>query len=131
MATNSNVVLGIKLRTDDIRYDLFNNPVIKIKLPSAVENVKINGDTTSLYAEEFDVKTAYNNTNKTITLTLKGEQLEHPKTSATQAYLQLDLDITLSKVAAAKKDKIIMEYTNENATEYEGGTTDKGISNSK
>ena len=127
MATNSNVVLGIKLRTDDIRYDLFNNPVIKIKLPSAVENVKINGDTTSLYAEEFDVKTAYNNTNKTITLTLKGEQLEHPKTSATQAYLQLDLDITLSKVAAAKKDKIIMEYTNENATEYEGGTTDKGI----
>ena len=127
MATNSNVVLGIKLRTDDVRYDLFNNPVIKIQLPSVVESVKMNGETSSLYAEEFKVKTSYNNTNKTITMTLNGEQLDYPETSATQAYLQLNLDITLSKMAAAKKDKIVMEYTNENATEYYGGTTDKGV----
>lgn len=127
MATNTNVVFGVKLRTDNEKYDLYKNPVINIKLPSAVENVKINGETNTLYAEEFKTKTTYNNATKTITIALNGEQLNYAETSATQAYLQLNLDITLSKLTAAKKDKIVMEYTNENAIEYDGGSTDKGV----
>ena len=41
--------------------------------------------------------------------------------------MQKILDITLSKLASSKKDKIIMTYTNENATQYESETTGSGI----
>ena len=127
MTTNTNVIMGVKLITSDVKYDLFRNPVIRIQLPSSVEDVKINGKTSTLYAEEFDVSTSYDKTNKVITIKLNGEQVSYPATSATQAYLQLNLDIKLSELAPSKKDKFVMTYTNENATEYYGGTTDAGI----
>lgn len=126
MTVNKNVVFGVKLITNGVQYDLYKNPTIKVKLPSSVENVTING-ATPLYAEEFKVNSKYDNTNKILEINLKGEQTAHSETDATQLYLQLDLDITLSKLASSKKDKIIMTYTNENATQYESETTGSGI----
>ena len=83
------------------------------------------GDTfLVVYADDFIVSSKYDNTNKIIEITLKGEQTAHPETEATQLYLQLNLDIRLSKMAPSKTDKIIMTYSNENATQYEGGTKD-------
>ena len=126
MTENKDVALGVKLITDGIQYDLFKNPTIKIQLPSSVESVKING-ATPLYADDFKVSSKYDNTNKTIEIKLNGEQSSHPETAATQLYLQLNLDITLSKLAPSKKDKITMTYTNENATQYDSGTAGYGI----
>lgn len=126
MTENKDVALGVKLITDGIQYDLFKNPTIKIQLPSSVESVKING-ATPLYADDFKVSSKYDNTNKTIEIKLNGEQNSHPETAATQLYLQLNLDITLSKLAPSKKDKITMTYTNENATQYDSGTAGYGI----
>lgn len=126
MTENKDVSLGVKLITDGIQYDLYKNPTIKIQLPSSVESVKING-ATPLYAEEFKVNSQYDNKNKVITIKLDGEQKSHPETAATQLYLQLNLDITLSKLAASKKDKISMTYTNENATQYDSATEGYGI----
>lgn len=126
MTENKDVALGIKLVTDGVQYDLYKNPTIRIQLPSAVENVKING-ATPLYADEFKVSSKYDNKSKVIEVKLIGEQKEHPETEATQLYLQLNLDITLSKLAPSKKDKITMTYVNENAVQYEGGTTDSGV----
>ena len=126
MTENKDVTLGVKLITDGIQYDLYKNPTIKIQLPASVENVKING-ATPLYAEEFKVNSKYDNTNKIIEIKLNGEQTTHPETAATQLYLQLNLDITLSKLAASKKDKITMTYTNENATKYDSDTLGYGI----
>ena len=126
MTVNKNVVFGVKLITNGVQYDLYKNPTIKVKLPSSVENVTING-VTPLYAEEFKVNSKYDNTNRILEINLKGEQTTHSETDATQLYLQLDLDITLSKLASSKKDKIIMTYTNENATQYESETTESGV----
>ena len=126
MTENKDVTLGVKLITDGVQYDLYKNPTIKIQLPSSVESVKING-ATPLYADDFKVSSKYDNTNKTIEIKLNGEQTSHPETAATQLYLQLNLDITLSKLAASKKDKITMTYTNENATQYDNGTTGYGV----
>ena len=120
MTTNKNVVLGVKLITDGVQYDLYKNPTIKIQLPSSVEDIAING-VTPLYADDFTVSSNYDNTNKVIEIALKGEQTSHPETEATQMYLQINLDITLSKLTASKTDKIVMTYTNENATQYESG----------
>ena len=126
MTENKDISLGIKLITDGIQYDLYKNPTIKIQLPSSVESVKVNG-ATPLYADDFKGTSRYDNKTKTIEIKLNGEQKSHPETAATQLYLQLNLDLTLSKLAPSKKDKITMTYTNENATQYEGGTTDCGV----
>lgn len=121
ITTNEDVVIGIKLITDGLQYDLYKNPKIKIQLPSAVESINVNS-TSVLYAEEFKSSAKYDSNSKIIEITLDGEQLEYPETSATQLYIQLNLDIILSKNAPSKTDKIIMTYTNENATQYAEGT---------
>ena len=126
MTSNKNVVLGVKLITNGVQYDLYKNPTIKIQLPSTVENVTINS-VTPLYAEEFKVNSIYNNTSKTLEIKLIGEQTAHAETEATQLYLQIDIDVTLSKLASSKKDKITMTYTNENATQFDSETVGNGI----
>lgn len=127
MTENKDVTLGVKLITDGVQYDLYKNPTIKIQLPSSVESVNNISNVTPLYANEFTINSNYDNNNKVITIKLIGEQTTHPETSATQLYLQLNLDITLSKLAASKKDKITMTYTNENATKYDSETTGYGV----
>ena len=131
MTQNKNVVLGVKLITNGVQYDLYKNPTIKIQLPASVDSVVVNS-VKSLYAEEFKVNSKYDNKSKVIELNLTGEQTTKPETEATQLYLQFDLDITLSKLASSKKDKIMMTYTNENATQYDNeidgiGTIEKEI----
>ena len=123
---DNNVIMGIKLVTENEQYDLYKNPVIRIQLPDAVESIKLN-NADKLYAEGFTIKAQYDTKNKVIILTLTGEQTEYTSVSATQIYLQLDLTLTLSQTAPKATSKITMEYTNENATTYFGGTTDKGI----
>lgn len=122
---NKEVILGIKLDTSDVRYDLYKNPTINIKLPQTVEDVKVNS-IDKLYGDEFNISAIYNKANKCIDITLKGEQLSYPETLATQLYLQINLDIKLSKMAPSKTDKIIMTYTNQNASQYEGGSVSNG-----
>ena len=122
MTTNEDVIIGIKLITDGVQYDLYKNPKIKIQLPSSVENVTVN-ETSKLYADEFEISSNYNKTNKIIEINLNGEQKAYPETEATQLYLQLNLDITLSKNAPSKLDEIVLTYTNENATQYYEGAT--------
>ena len=125
MTTNTGVTLGIKLITDGPQYDLYKNPVIKIQLPSSVE--RISTETPSkLYAEGFTANVKYDEASKMFEIKLEGEQLDYPE-EATQLYLQLNVNITLSKLAPSKTDKIIMTYTNENATQYEGGKSESGV----
>ncbi len=127
MTANNSVIIGVKLITNGTQYDLYKNPKIRIQMPSAVEDVVLN-NSDKLYAEGFEItKVGYNKANNTIELDLKGEQTSYPITEATQIYLQLDVNIKLAKLAPSKTDKLVMTYTNENAIQYEGGTTDKGI----
>lgn len=114
MAVNEEVIIGVKLNTDEAKYDLYKNPTIKIQLPQSVEEIKINSF-NKLYADEFEVqKAVYNGANKTIEIVLKGEQLEYAVSKETQAYLQINMNVTLNKTQPSKEDSIIMEYTNEN-----------------
>lgn len=125
MIANNELNLGIELITDDVQYDLYKNAKIEIKLPSSVESISLN-DSNELNAEGFTIDAKYNPNTKTIILTLAGEQTEYT-TKATQIYLQLNLNVKLSRLAPSKTDKIVMTYTNENASQYDGGTTDAGI----
>ena len=113
------LVLGVKLVTDGEQYDLFKNAGIRINLPKEVEEVEItNAD--KLYAEGFAITAGYDKNNKAVALVLIGEQIDYPETLATQIYLQIELNVKLSKTAPNKTSKITMEYVNENATRYYG-----------
>ncbi len=126
MTMNENVILGIKLITDNSKYDLYKNPKIKIQLPDCVEEISVN-DSDKLYAEGFEItKAIYNKVDKAIEIELAGEQTEYPQGEATQIYLQLDLNIKLSKLTPNKKDNIIMTYVNEKATKYEEESAEQG-----
>ena len=121
----NNVVMDIKLVTDGEQYDLYKNPEIKVKLPEAVEDVTIN-NADKLYAEGFEIKAEYDKEARTIVLKLTGEQTDYTVAAATQIFLQLDLTIRLNKLATKGTAKVEMEYTNENATNYYGETTEAG-----
>lgn len=125
----NNVIIGVKLITENEKYNLYKNPVIRIQLPEEVESIQLN-NADKLYAEGFEIKAQYDKTNKVILLKLIGEQTQYPDTSAIQIYLQLDLTIKLSKYAPKSTKKITMQYINENAISYYGETgenTEKGI----
>ena len=121
------LILGVTLITDGEQYDLYKNANITIQLPSAVETVEV-VDTNPLYADEFvKPEGIYNASNKTVNIYLDGEQTIYPNSKATQLYLQVKLNVTLSKLATDKTEKIIMTYTNANATQYYGETTGSGV----
>ena len=124
-ATEENeVTLGIKLITDGTRYDLYKNPTISIQFPETVENVEFIDEPSKLYADEFTITSnSYNPTNHTLAINMVGEQTAYPESSLTQSYIQLKLKVTLSQYVMSQTDKIVMTYTNENATQYANGTT--------
>ena len=123
----NDLTLGVTLVTDETKYDLYKNPQIAIQFPAAVENVELNEAITKQNAEEFTIEDEhYDSKTKTYRITLKGEQTTYSESSLTQAYIQLNFKVTLSQLATNQEDKIIMTYTNENASSYEGNTTDVG-----
>lgn len=126
MTTNNELTLGIKLITDGVQYDLYKNPTIQVQLPKELDAVNVNS-INHLYADEFQINAQLDPTNKIIYITLNGEQLDYPETQATQLFIQINLSVTLSKLTPSATDKITLTYTNENATQYDGGRTDMGV----
>ena len=125
LTTNEQVNIGVKLITDGVQYDLYKNPTLKIQLPSSVESINVNS-INKLYGDEFDIKAEYLPAEKAISIKLTGEQSSYPENSATQLYIQINLDITLSKFTPSKTDKILLTYTNEKGLIYDGLTTGSG-----
>jgi len=127
----NNLILGITLITHDEKYDLYGDSKIQIQLPSIVEDVVFNTIPTmqNVKNNEIAIKNYnYNKTNKQITITVEGEQTAYPEGTLSQLYIPLDLNVTISKLATTKNDKIIMSYTNENASQYyNDGVTEKTI----
>lgn len=118
------VTVGIKLITDAEKYDLYKNPTITLKMPSAVENVEFLEEPSKVYADEFGtISKNYDASKKVLSISMTGEQMTYPETSLQQTYMQLNLKLTLNSLALAQSDKIIMEYKNEKAVQYEGEAT--------
>ena len=122
------IILGATLITENTQYDLYKDPTITIQLPSDVEKIELLSELAKINANEFEVVSAkYDRENKKITIQTKGEQTEYPESSATQAYFQLNLKITLSQLAISHTDAITMTYTNGNDAKY----YNEGISQQK
>lgn len=118
------LTLGITLVTNGKQYDLYKNPKMSIKFPKAVTNVELMSEPNKQNLDEFSVEVGeFNTTNKTVQINLSGEQTIYPEAELTQGYIQLNLKVTLDRYAISQVDEIKMAYANENASQYEGGTT--------
>lgn len=116
------VILGIKLITDGAKYDLYKDPSITIKFPETVANVEFVDEPKMLYSNELEITYKnYDPTTHTITINTLGEQTKYPESSVTQSYIPLKLKVTVTQFAISQTDKIIMTYTNKNATQYVSG----------
>ena len=112
----NNVAINITLRTDEERYDLFENPTIDIEFPSAIENVDVTGMTllykNGLSIENWEVVTNYVG-RKVLKINLAGSQLEYTPGAIQEgttivAYTNLDVN----RLTADTSENLKMTFTN-------------------
>lgn len=73
------VTMTVKLVSNDIKYNLFESPVIEIKLPSEVEKINLN-NTRILYSDDLSIKNSEvidKDNCKVIKIELDGKQCEY------------------------------------------------------
>lgn len=119
--------MKVTLKTNDEKYDLNKNPVIKLKLPEQVENIDIN-KVSLLYEDELKIKN-YFVEGKQIIVELEGEQQTYKENTVEGTNIIIDATVNVDRKAIAKDEKIIMNYTNEIATSYAEGEKGEKIAN--
>lgn len=108
--------MKVTLKTNDEKYDLNKNPIIKLQLPEQVENININ-NVSLLYEEELKIKNYYVE-GRQIVLELEGEQKTYKENTVEGTNIIIDATVDVNRKAIAKDEKIVMKYTNENVTSY-------------
>lgn len=111
--------MKVTLKTNDEKYDLNKNPIIKIQLPEQVENININ-NVSLLYEEELKIKNYYVE-GRQIVLELEGEQKTYKENTVEGTNIIIDATIDVNRKSIAEDEKITMSYTNENAISYAEG----------
>lgn len=117
LQTNENVEFNVILKTDDIKYDLYKNPIIELQLPSEITNIDATFNT--VFLDELQVKSAniYDTPsgNKAMRVELEGEQTSHSNNISEGIILNINASIDVDKLASTKDTEIRMLYTNENS----------------
>lgn len=112
------VAINVTLKTDEERYDLFENPDINIEFPSAVQDLEVERISllykNGLSLDSYDVMTN-NLGKKVLDVQLTGNQMEYTPGAVHEGttiviYAKLDVD----RLTADSKDKIKMTYSNKN-----------------
>lgn len=115
--TVNDIDFTIKLVSNDVKYNLFKNPVIEIKLPKDVDKV-ILGETFLLYNDSNFVQNTEvieNETNKIIRVTLSGVQSGYLENTIYEGiYIVVPTKITLKKEITALESNIELTYFNQN-----------------
>jgi len=115
--TVNDVNFTLKLISNDVKYNLFKNPVIEMKLPEDVDKV-ILGNTSLLNNDSNFIQNTEvvdNGTNKVIRVTLNGTQNNYYADSIYEGtYVVIPAKITLKSDLTANDSNIEVTYSNEN-----------------
>ena len=112
----NDVTINVTLRTDEERYDLFENPTVDLEFPSAVEEVEVTG-ITLLYKNGLSIDNWNITTNsmgrKVLRINLAGSQLEYTPGAVQEgttivAYTELDVN----RLTADTSENLRMTYSN-------------------
>ena len=124
IVTNQNVKIKAILKTDTLDCMLYQNPTLKITLPSYIENINAK-NVEVLFDKEgskLNIKTAELHQNedgtKTIFIALEGTQFEYSLGTVSKGVnVIITADMTLNKLTPNRQDEITMECTNNTAKE--------------
>lgn len=112
----NDVTINVTLKTDEERYDLFENPIVDLEFPSAVEEVEVTG-ITLLYKNGLSIDNWNITTNsmgrKVLRINLAGSQLEYTPGAVQEgttivAYTELDVN----RLTADTSENLRMTYSN-------------------
>lgn len=118
VVTNENIELKVILKTDSIYNKLYENPNIKITLPSYVENINIK-NIQLLFEDELTVESSNiiqnNDGTKQIEVKFSGIQTKYDIGSISEGTnLVITADITTNNLTPNKQEKVTMTCINGN-----------------
>lgn len=115
MTTNTGVEIKATLLTNSEEYNLYENPTIRIELPSQVESINVNS-INLLYADGLQITSANihdENDAKVIEMQLTGKQTSHTGSTIEGTTIIINADLVLDKKAISSDEVIKMTYTNQ------------------
>lgn len=118
--------LTVVLESKNESQDLYKNPTLKIRLPKQIKNVTktqaklLNSNGLEIKEEDFYV--SEEDGQKVINIKLTGEQISYIGEAIQGTTILINAPVELDKEAESSEEKIILNYTNENASIY----SDKG-----
>ena len=110
------LAINVTLKTDEERYDLFENPTVDIEFPSSIEEVEVTG-ISLLYKNGLTIENWEIETNeigkKVIRVKFSGAQSEYTPGSLHEGTtLVLYTEVGVNRLTADSKDVLKMTYTN-------------------
>ena len=123
---NENVKMTVVLENSNEARDLYQNPVIKIRLPSQVKNVS--AKYKAMYKNGLELANARlykENNNNILEIALQGKQNSYNTGIVDGTKIIIYADIEIDENAVNTNEEIILSYTNELSTTYEDGGQEK------
>lgn len=114
---NKNVEIKATLDTSSTDYALYKNPTLKITLPSCISKLKLNSYDILMNngLKIKNVKAENQKGRAVITVELEGTQTEYTIGAEYKGtIIVINTDITVRYLTPSTKEKITMQYTNEN-----------------
>lgn len=110
------LAINVTLKTDEERYDLFENPIIDLEFPSAVEDVEVTG-MTLLYKNGLSIDSWNVTTNavgrKVLRINLSGSQLEYTPGAVQEGTTVVAYTtVNVNRLTADTSEALRMTYTN-------------------
>ena len=110
------LAINVTLKTDEEKYDLFENPTIELEFPSAVEDIEVTG-INLLYKNGLSIDTWNVTTNalgkKVLKVNLLGSQLEYtPGAVQEGTTVVVYADVDVNRLTADTSEALKMTYTN-------------------
>ena len=111
--TENNINLTATLRTDNGKYKLFKNPVIKIELPDGIESVTSTGIKLLYGQNTLKIKNATIQNNKNILIEIDGTQAQYNINAIQEgASVIIPLSIKFNKLTPTQDSKINVTVDN-------------------
>ena len=118
LSANENVEIRVELNNASKNSDIYGHSVFEIELPEYIESLEIT-DTKMLYGEGLDIKEIVAE-GRTIRITIDGIQDGiNSGTYVNGANIVIIANIKVNLYTPAKKEKVKLRYTNDEATFYE------------
>lgn len=123
LVNNEDIEITVSLNNSNVNSDVYKNPVFELVFPKEVKNVNIK-DMNLLYGNDeleiTNIETLRDEENRVvIKITLSGTQTKYTMGDVDKGTMViLKVDMTTNMYTASKKEKLLMNYYNEDATNY-------------